>query len=98
MAGVDARKLPNVGQSKEIAHYRLAAAILVGAIGMQSIAATPSVRIDQRHGQVVAAEEPPESTRGDRLPLGIPTPPPPRTPPSHPHPPLHPLLLHPSAL
>ena len=38
---------------------------------MQSIAATSGVRIDQRHGQVVAAEKPGEDTRGHRLPLGI---------------------------
>src|ERR1700688_4064357 len=70
-AGVDARKLTNLRESKQIAHNRLAAAIFVGAIGGQSIGETAGARIDQRHGQIVAAQEPCESAVGDGFPLGI---------------------------
>ena len=47
-AGVDARKLANLGKAEQIGHNRLAAAVLVGAIGMQSIAAAAGLQIDQR--------------------------------------------------
>src|SRR5208282_1211031 len=70
-AGVGARKLTDLRKSKEIGYHRLAAAILVGAIGVQSIAATAGVRIDQRHGQVVAAEKPPEDAHCDGFPLRV---------------------------
>src|SRR5258708_29864631 len=70
-AGVDARELTNFRKTKEIGYDRFAAAIFVGAIGVQSIAATAGVRIDQRHGEIVAAEKPRENARCHGFPLGI---------------------------
>ena len=59
-ADIDARKLTNLRKTKQIGHDRLAAAIFVGAVGMQSIAATAGLGIDERHRQIVAAEKPGE--------------------------------------
>ena len=58
--GVDPRQLTNLGKSEKIAYDRLAAAVFVGAIGMQPVAAAPGFQIDQRHGQIIAAEKPGE--------------------------------------
>src|SRR6266849_4533260 len=71
LAGVDARKLPDLCKTKKIGQDRLTSAIFISTIGMQSIATTAGVRIGQRHGQVVAAEKPGESAAGDGFPLGI---------------------------
>ena len=70
-ADIDARKLTNLGETEEIGHDRLAAAVLVGAVGMQSVAATAGLGIDQRDRQIVAAEKPGENAGGDRLPFGV---------------------------
>ena len=60
-ADIDARKLTNIRETEKIGHDRLAAAVFVGAVGMQSIAATAGLGIDQRERQVVAAEKPREN-------------------------------------
>ena len=70
-AGIDARELTNLGKAEKIRQDRLTPAILISTIGVQSIAATAGVRIDQRHGQIVAAEKPAENPRCDGFPLGI---------------------------
>ena len=70
-ADVDVRKLPDLRETKKIGQDRLTPAIFISTIGMQSIATTAGVRIDQRHGQVVAAEKPREDARCDGFPLGI---------------------------
>jgi hypothetical protein len=44
----------DLGQAEQVGHHGLAAAIFVGAIGMQSVAAAAGFQIDQRHRQVVA--------------------------------------------
>ena len=67
----DARKLTNLRKAEKIGHDGLATAVLVGAIGMQPVAAAAGFEIDQRHRQVIAAEEPGEGARGIGLPLGI---------------------------
>ena len=68
---IGARELAHLGKTEKIGHDRLAAAVLIGAIGMQPVAATAGLEVDQRDGQVVAAEEPCEGARRARLPLGI---------------------------
>jgi len=70
-ADVDARKLANLRETEQIGQDRLGAAIFVGAVGMQSIPATAGLGIDQRDGQVVAAEEPCEGARRHGFPFGI---------------------------
>jgi hypothetical protein len=46
-ADIDARKLTNIGKTEQIGHDRLAAAVFVGAVGMQSIPATAGLGIDE---------------------------------------------------
>ena len=70
-ADIDARKLTNIGKTEQIGHDQLAAAVFVGAVGMQSIAATAGLGIDQRDRQIVAAEKPGENVGCDRLPFGV---------------------------
>ena len=67
----DARKLAHLGKAEQVGDDGLAAAVFVGTIGMQSIAAAAGLQIDQRHRQIVAAEKPGECARGVGFPLGI---------------------------
>jgi hypothetical protein len=50
-----AAELPHFHQTEEIRYGRFAATVLVGAIGMQPIAAAAGFRVNQRQGQIVAA-------------------------------------------
>ena len=68
---IDAGKLPNRGKAQQIAHNRLASAIFVGPVGMQSVPTTAALRIDERHRQVVSAEKPGEDVCCGRFPFGI---------------------------
>src|SRR6185312_16754587 len=53
-----AGELPHFHQAQEVGHGRLAATVLVGTIWVQYIAAASRVGLDQRQGQIVAAEKP----------------------------------------
>ena len=70
-ANIDARKLTNIRKTEQIGHDQLAAAVFVGAIGMQSIAATAGLGIDERYRQIVTAQKPGENIGCDRLPFGV---------------------------
>jgi hypothetical protein len=61
----------NLGKAEKIRQDRLTPAILISTIGVQSIAATAGVRIDQRYEQTVSAEKPAENPRCDGFPLGV---------------------------
>src|SRR5215207_3671411 len=66
-----AGKLTNLGKCQKIAHYRLASAIFVGTVGMQSITATAGLGVDECNRQVVAAEKPGENANCGGLPFSI---------------------------
>ena len=60
-------------ESEQIRHDGFAAPVLVRPLGMQAIAAASRFEIDQRHGQIVAAEKPCEGALRIGFPLGSPS-------------------------
>ena len=66
-ADIDAGKLTNIRKTEQIGYDRLAAAVFVGAVGMQPIPATAGLGIDERNRQIIAAEKPGENVGCDRL-------------------------------
>ena len=68
-----ARKLANFREAKQIGHDGFAAPVLVGAVGMQAVAAASRFQIDQRQGQIIAAQKPGECARGIGLPSASPS-------------------------
>ena len=70
-ARANARKLAHVCKTEKPGYDQLAAAIFIGAIGMQAIAAASGVQINQCHRQIIAAEKPGEHVGRDGFPFGI---------------------------
>src|SRR5712691_2639022 len=66
-----AGKLTNLGKPQKIAHHRLSPAIFVGPIGVQSIAATAGLDINECDREVVATQEPRENPGCFGLPFSI---------------------------
>src|SRR6185437_15544956 len=66
-----AAELPHFHLTQQVRHGRFGATVLVGAVGVQSIAAAAGFRVDQRQGQIIAAEEPCERCCCMRPPRGI---------------------------
>ena len=70
-AFTQAGELPDLAKAEQIRHDGFPAAVLIGAVWMQAIAATSGFQIDQGNRQVVAAKEPRENTRGFGFPFDI---------------------------
>ena len=68
----DARKLANLGEAEKIGHDGLAAAVLVGAVGMQAIAAAAGFRDRPAASDRSLLPRNQANARGrDRLPFGV---------------------------
>ena len=63
--------MSNLGKSKQVRHHGFSSPVLVGPVGVQTVAAASRFQIDQRDRQIVAAKEPCENTRGFGFPFDI---------------------------
>src|SRR4051795_6279258 len=64
-------KLANLREPKQVGHDRFATLVFIGTVRMQAVAAASGVEIDQRQGEIVAAEKPGESACRIGLPFGV---------------------------
>jgi hypothetical protein len=58
MRGIGAFQQLHVREPEQIGHDGFAATVLIGAIGVQSVAAAACLDIDEGQGEIVAAQEP----------------------------------------
>ena len=66
-----ARELANFRKTEQVGDDGLAAPVLVGAVGMQSVATAARFEIDQRRRQIIGAEKPRKGALRIDLPFGV---------------------------
>jgi len=70
-AFTEAGDFPDLAEAEQVRHNRLPATIFIGTVRVQAVPTAPGLQIDQRHREVIAAQEPREHTRSFGLPFEI---------------------------